>query len=158
LVMSMIELNDWLEQIGLGKYAEVFSKQEIDTGVLRALTDGDLEKLGLPLGARKRLLAATARLGPDLSSDPCLVAAMGKPDRKASVEAEPVTDRRQLTVLFCDLVGSTELAAKLDPEDLREVIRSYHHCVADVLARFEGYAAQFLGGWSTGIFRLPQRP
>src|SRR4051794_16985246 len=117
----MTEIERWLVGLGLGKYAALFAGAEIDADVLPDLTEADLEKLGVPLGPRKKLLRA--------------IAALGKRDADARTMAPQATsqseaERRQLTVLFCDLVGSTELSQRLDPEDLREVMRAYQDTCA----------------------------
>ena len=110
---------DWLKQLGLGQYTQRFAENEIDVTVLRHLTDQDLREIGVPLGHRRKMLAAIRE---DVGS-------------AAPVCPEPVTDleptrpdsaeRRQITVMFSDLVGSTALSARMDPEDLREVISAY---------------------------------
>ncbi len=109
----MSALRTWLDQHGIGKHAELFAKNDIGLDVLPDLTDVDLEKLGVSLGDRRRVMKAAASLEVAArSSEP---AATPRADTR---EAE----RRQLTVMFCDLVGSTELSTKLDPEDFREVV------------------------------------
>jgi class 3 adenylate cyclase len=141
----MGEVDEWLERLGLGQYAAAFAEHDIDREILPDLTDQDLEKLGLSLGHRKKLLRAIAELG--------------RQDRGAQREAAAsprAAERRQLTVLFCDLVGSTELAARLDPEDLREVMRGYQAACADVIGRFEGHVAKFLGDGVLAYFGWPK--
>ena len=117
-------------------YEATFRESEIDTDIL-PVTDQDLEKLGVPLGHRKRLLKAIGTLG---STDhaPGAVPASARP----SIDT---AERRQVTVMFSDLVGSTALSARMDPEDLREVISAYQKCVADTVARFGGYVAKYMG-------------
>src|ERR1700692_4796883 len=108
---------DGLRSLGLSQHEALFRENEIDAEVLPELTDGDLEKIGVPLGHRKRLLKAVATLS--------AAEAVAKPT--SSVPTQPFTDaaeRRQLTVMFCDLVGSTALSATLDPEDLRGVVNA----------------------------------
>ncbi|HEX6113452.1 MAG TPA: AAA family ATPase, partial [Geminicoccaceae bacterium] len=140
----------WLGGLGLERYVQTFRDHEIDTEVLSDLTDGDLEKLGIPLGHRKKLLRAIAGL------------TAAEPDRRAApgaISSAPrasEAERRQLTVLFCDLVGSTELAARLDPEDLREVMRAYQAACVDVVGRFEGHVARFLGDGVLAYFGWPR--
>jgi hypothetical protein len=102
----------WLNAIDLGQYEAVFRDHEIDAGVLRDLVEGDLEKIGIPLGHRKRLLKAIAALG--------TAEAPAKPSSPSPVPSPAgVAERRPITVMFCDLVGSTSMAAKLDAEDWR---------------------------------------
>src|SRR5208282_1720284 len=121
---ASMDVGDWLRSLGLSQYEVAFRENGIDGDVLVDLSDADLEKLGvLPLGHRKRLLRAIAGLrAPDAGSSP-----------SSAVNSRPAADaaeRRQLTVMFCDLVGSTGLAARLDPEDMRSVIAAYHQCCA----------------------------
>ena len=108
----------WLEDLGLGQYAEAFEAAQVELGDLADLTEDDLKDLGLPLGPRKRLLKSAAEFDPD-----------------AEPAATPEAERRQLTVMFCDLVGSTALSEKLDPEDLRGVMDAYRKAAGDVLGR-----------------------
>src|SRR5262245_42337393 len=118
----------WLRTLGLEQYEQVFRDNAIDAEVLPELTDADLEKLGMLLGHRKRLLKAIVEIGPSTNRP--------NPSAKITVQpgaAEPIAERRQLTVMFVDLVGSTALASRLDPEDLREIIGAYHRCVADTV-------------------------
>jgi class 3 adenylate cyclase len=144
-----VDITAWLQDLGLERYAQTFRDNEIDADVLGDLTDGDFEKLGIPLGHRKKLLRAIARL------------TFAEPQPAASSPSFPTprapeAERRQLTVLFCDLVGSTELAARLDPEDLREVMGAYHRCTAVVIERFEGYVAKYLGDGVLAYFGWPR--
>ena len=142
-------IDNWLVGLGLGKYVTVFAENDIDFRALRHLTDEDLKSLGLSLGHRRILLAAAA----DLPSGDVEETA-GKPTEPSTPPAQ-IAERRQLTVLFSDLVGSTELAQGLDPEDLRELIRLYQDAVAGVVARYGGYVANFVGdaSWPTSAGR-----
>jgi class 3 adenylate cyclase len=121
----MSTLEAWLETQGLGKYTAIFVEQEIDLEALRLLSDLDLQELGLPLGPRRKLREAIAQM--DGRRWPASQAAPPQP----SVSAE----RRQLTVMFCDLVGSTALTQELDPEKLRELMRAYQQTCAAVIER-----------------------
>ena len=112
----MDELECWLSPLGLAQLAPVLRANDVDLEILPELSEADLEKLGISLGQRKKLLKAAASLPQSSSSAAPQMAA--RPDLSAVSSAE----RRQLTVMFCDLVGSTALAARLDPEDMREVI------------------------------------
>ena len=149
----MRDLDRWLEGLGLGRYAEVFAESAIDFDILPELTESDLEKLAIPLGDRKRLLRAIAALAAPPSEPP--VAAAPSP-ASAMPTARPKAERRQLTVLFCDLVGSTELSARLDPEDLGQVIGAYQDCCNEVIGRWDGHVAQVLGRRGARVFRLPE--
>ena len=143
-----MDVGDWLRSLGLGQYEAAFRENEIDAEILPELTDADLEKLGAPLGHRKRLLKAIAGL-----SIPA-----GEPSASAAPASGPKADaaeRRQLTVMFCDLVGSTALAARLDPEDMREIIGAYHKCCASLMERNGGFVAKYMGDGVLAYFGYP---
>ncbi len=139
----------WLEDLDLVKYADAFIENEIELRDLSHITDDDLRELGLPLGPRKRIMGSIRALieAETPASDEAVTAG-----RMQSSEAE----RRQLTVMFCDLVGSTALSHRLDPEDLRDVMRRYQDAVAGVVARYEGHVAKFLGDGVLAYFGWPQ--
>jgi class 3 adenylate cyclase/tetratricopeptide (TPR) repeat protein len=150
----MQTVRQWLEQLGLSQYAEVFAENDVDLEALRLLGESDLEKLGVSLGNRKKLLKAIAELNDIGPSKEAAFEVQGSPlhKRRSNIAAE----RRQLTVIFCDLVGSTELATKLDPEQLRDLMHAYQRACGDIIARYEGHVAQYLGdglmvyfGWPT---------
>src|SRR6516162_5546510 len=128
-----MDVASWLRTLGLEQYEPVFRQNEIDHDVLPELTDADLEKLGVPMGHRKRLVRAIARLS------------AAEPTAAPISAAASTAERRQLTVMFCDLVGSTALSARLDPEDLRAVIGAYHAAIAEVIGRFDGFVAKYMG-------------
>ena len=144
----MQQIADWLEKLGMSEYAERFTESDIDTSVLRDLTDQDLKELGVSLGHRRKMLRAIAELaGASLTSpQPTLT------ERKPQDTAE----RRQVTVMFSDLVGSTALSARMDPEDLREVISAYQKCVAETVQRFGGFVAKYMGDGVLVYFGYPQ--
>src|ERR1700730_947444 len=122
-----MDIEAWLRGLGLERYAPAFRDNEIDWEVLPKLTAEDLREIGVAaIGHRRKLLDAIAALGVSIRT---AAVTEGVSDSTASAEAE----RRQLTVMFCDLVDSTALAARLDPEDLREVIAAYHRAVADIV-------------------------
>jgi class 3 adenylate cyclase/predicted ATPase len=151
-----VDIAAWLRDLGLARYEEAFRDSDIDADVLPDLTEADLETLGVSLGHRKKLLKAIAELrapasGSAASALPVLgIDAAAKKGRTAEAE------RRQLTVLFCDLVGSTALAARLDPEDLSAVIRAYQNTVTREIARFEGHIAKYMGDGVLAYFGWPQ--
>ena len=147
----MLDVARWLAQHGLGHHAEAFAENGIDGDVLLDLTDADLKELGLHLGDRKRLLKAIAALDDELAQGGNRPAAAQR-IRVESREAE----RRQLTVMFIDLVGSTELSTALDPEDERELIREYQRTVASEVTRFEGHIAKFMGDGVVAYFGYPR--
>ena len=123
---------DWLRSLGLEQYEAAFLDNAIDETILPDLTEDHLREIGIPLGARIKLLKAIAAL-----TEPTTTIAKTSTGRaERSVEG---AERRQLTVMFCDLVGSTALAASVDPEDLREVISAYQKCAAETVRRFDGF-------------------
>src|SRR5208282_5038485 len=144
----------WLRSLGLEQYEALFRENDIDAEVLGDLTDADLEKLGMTLGHRKRLIRAIAGLASNLAPSPPAAA----PARSSPPQPTPGADaeRRQLTVMFCDLVGSTALAARLDPEDMREIVGAYHHCCADLITKAGGFVAKYMGDGVLVYFGYPQ--
>src|SRR5215469_18168850 len=147
--VQVMDVTAWLRDLGLERYASLFRDHKIDWDVLPKLTSEDLKEIGvLPIGHRRRLLHAIATFGSNLPPSAAPAAAPG--------ESAQVGERRQLTVMFCDLVGSTALASRLDPEDLREVIGAYQKCVADVIDRFDGFVAKYLGDGVLAYFGYPQ--
>jgi len=145
---ASVDIAAWLRGLGLEQYEPAFRANEIDEGVLPSLTSVDLREMGVvPIGHRRRLLDAIAALG---TQAPVIAETTVSREPPAPANAE----RRQLTVMFCDLVGSTSLSARFDPEDLREIIGAYHRCVADTVARFAGFVRQIYGRRGAGLFRL----
>ena len=144
----MQQIADWLEKLGMSEYADRFAKNDVDTSVLRHLTDQDLRELGVSLGHRRRMLAAIAEFAGSEQASP----------QPASTEpkAQETAERRQVTVMFSDLVGSTALSARMDPEDLREVISVYQKCVAKTVGRFSGFVAKYMGDGVLIYFGYPQ--
>src|SRR5271167_4166690 len=144
-----MDVGDWLRSLGLGEYEAVFLENKIDAEVLSDLTDGELSQLGVPLGHRKRLLKAIASLA--------ATEALAKPTIPTSAPWSPeAAERRQLTVMFCDLVGSTAISARLDPEDLRGIIGAYHRCCANCVEREGGFVAKYMGDGVLAYFGYPQ--
>ena len=140
-----------LRGLGLERYEQAFRENEIDEEVLPGLTADDLKDLGVALvGHRRRLLDAIAALG---TAPPAAVAS-AREERSAAVSAE--AERRQVTVMFCDLVGSTPLSTRFDPEDLREIVGAYHRCVADTVGRFGGFVAKYMGDGVLIYFGYPE--
>jgi class 3 adenylate cyclase/tetratricopeptide (TPR) repeat protein len=145
----MQQIADWLNTLGLGQYAQRFAENYIDASVVRDLTDQDLEKIGIPLGHRKKLLRAIRELADTSPAAP--------PTATASKSApHDSAERRQLTVMFTDLVGSTALSTRLDPEDLQEIIGAYHRCCAKVITQSGGFVAKYLGDGVLAYFGYPQ--
>ncbi|SUS05938.1 SAM domain (Sterile alpha motif) [uncultured Defluviicoccus sp.] len=148
-----MDIAAWLQRLGLEQYEQTFRDNAIDAEVLPELTDADLQQLGVLLGHRKRLFKAIVELGPSSTSQPD--ASTDEIAAKNRV-AEGVAERRQLTVMFIDLVGSTALASRLDPEDMREIVRAYQRCVADSVARYVGFVAQYMGDGVLVYFGYPK--
>jgi class 3 adenylate cyclase/predicted ATPase len=148
----MKQIADWLEQLGLGQYAERFAENDITVAILPDLTDQDLKELGVAsLGHRRQLLRAIGERNRLEQGAP----------RPAISRASPVAsydtaERRQVTVMFSDLVGSTALSTRMDPEDLREVISGYQKCVAETVGRFGGFVAKYMGDGVLVYFGYPQ--
>jgi class 3 adenylate cyclase/predicted ATPase len=140
----------WLHSLGLERYASAFRDNDVDAEVLPELTADDLIGLGVTsIGHRRKLLAAIAALGAEVATAAVTVASF---DPFVQADAE----RRQLTVMFCDLVGSTALSARLDPEDLRAVIGAYHRAVAEVVRSFDGFVAKYMGDGVLVYFGYPR--
>jgi class 3 adenylate cyclase len=145
---AMQDLAHWLEELGMSEYAERFAENKIDVSVLRHLTDQDLKDIGVPLGHRRKMLAAIAELVGAVQASPKRTATEPKPQDTA--------ERRQVTVMFSDLVGSTALSARMDPEDLREIISAYQKCVAETVQRSGGFVAKYMGDGVLVYFGYPQ--
>jgi class 3 adenylate cyclase len=135
-----MNVDAWLQGLGLGQYSPLFRDHAIDSDILPDLTDGDLEKISIPLGHRKRILKAVLRLQQGTGSG-------ALPD---------LAEWRQLTVLFCDLVGSTALSTRLDPEDLSNLIRTYQNAVFAAVAPYDGHVTRFMGDGALVLFGYPR--
>ena len=146
----MIDLEQWLRRIGCGGYIKAFRENDVTADLLGELSGDDLKELGLNLGDRKRFLRAAAELID--ASDQDKTAPDQSPERDHHAHAE----RRRLTVMFVDLIGSTALSSRLDPEEWSEVIREYQDAVAGVATRFEGHIAQYLGDGVLCYFGWPR--
>ena len=140
----MATIAEWLASLGMSEYAQRFTENDIDTSVLRHLTDQDLKELGISVGHRRKMLAAIV----ELAATPSATAF--QPERRDDVE------RRQITIMFCDLVGSTALSTRLDPEDLQAIIGTYHRCCAKVITQSDGFVARYLGDGVLAYFGYPQ--
>ncbi len=149
-------ITHWLDNLGLSQYASVFTENAIDLEVMPELTEADLESLGVLLGHRKKILKAMADL-PTGSGE--AAAPLQKTQTPGALEPSPTVseaERRQLTVMFCDLVGSTSLSERLDPEDLRDVLRAYQAACAEVIDRYDGHIAKYIGDGLLVYFGYPQ--
>ncbi len=141
---SSSDIHSWLASLGLEQYAAAFTAQSVDFDVLTELSDSDLAQLGIPLGHRRKLLRAIASIrtaGEDAAIDPATAS---------------VPERRYITVMFCDLVGSTALSRQLDPEDLRPIIRAYQDCCAGIVARLDGFICRYIGDGILIYFGYPR--
>ena len=148
----MQPIADWLEKLGMSEYAECFAESDIEIDVLSELTDQDLEKLGISLGRRRRMLRAIRELSSPVASAPA--SAPGPSETKPA--ARDAAERRQLTVMFCDLVGSTGLSSRMDPEDLREVISVYQVACVKAIQSFDGLVAKFMGDGILAYYGYPR--
>ena len=150
----MQQIADWLNKLGMSEYAQRFAENDIDFTILGDLTDQDLEKIGVgSLGHRRKLLRAIADLKDVEKSSPVAAVAAAP---AATPRSADTAERRQVTVMFSDLVGSTALSARMDPEDLREVISAYQKCVAETVQRFGGFVAKYMGDGVLVYFGYPQ--
>jgi len=145
----MQRISDWLNQLGMSEYAQRFAENRIDFSVLGDLTDQDLKDLGVILGDRRKTLRAIAELGR-------MAPTGAEPAARRGTKPHDNAERRQVTVMFSDLVGSTALTARMDPEDLREVISAYQKCVAEAVGRFGGFVAKYMGDGVLVYFGYPQ--
>ena len=145
-----MDIASWLRELGLERYERAFQQSEIEPEILAELTDADLKELGIPLGPRRKLAKAIAALSVE-------TAPSGHPTPAvAPATPAPQAERRQLTVLFVDLVGSTALAARLDPEDMGAVMRAYHGACAETVERWGGHVAKYMGDGVLAYFGWPQ--
>jgi uncharacterized protein YjiS (DUF1127 family) len=154
----MQQVADWLEKLGLGQYAKRFAENDISVSVLADLTDQDLKDIGVSLGHRRELLREIAKLDRTAAAPPSAPPVAALPIAASAVAPQPEAtgERRHVTVMFCDLVGSTALSARMDPEDLREVISAYQKCVAETVQRFSGFVAKYMGDGVLVYFGYPQ--
>jgi class 3 adenylate cyclase len=144
----MQQIADWLEKLGMSEYAERFAENRIDLSVLPDLTDQHLKDLGIALGDRLKMLRAIRELSGAVLASP--QPAFTEP------KTQDTAERRQVTVMFSDLVGSTSLSTKLDPEDLRTVIAAYHRCATEVVERNGGFVAKYMGDGMLAYFGYPR--
>src|SRR5271156_53929 len=154
-----MDVTAWLQHLGLERYVPAFLDNEIDWEVLPKLTSEDLREIGVAaIGHRRKLLDAIAALGtevPTTAMTPAFALA-ATPAPSASPARPADAERRQQTVMFCDLVGSTALSTRHDPEDLRELIGDYHGAVAVTVGRFDGFIAKYMGDGVLIYFGYPQ--
>ena len=149
-----MDVGGWLRNLGLGQYEPAFIENAIDTDVLPELTEGDLEKLGMPLGDRKRFIKAIKAMAGGSPVHP----SRAKSGENAPSDYSPIAaaERRHLTVMICDLVGSTALSARLDPEDMGAVIDAFQAACARITLAFDGFLADFRGDGILAYFGYPR--
>src|SRR5271155_5163749 len=148
-----MDVGGWLRRLGLEQYEASFRENEIDDAVLPSLTAEDVKDLGVGvIGHRRKLLDAIVALRTETSAPTPLSDASPATDKATKDTAE----RRQLTIMFCDLVGSTALSTRLDPEDMREIVGAYHRCCADLITRAGGFVARYMGDGVLAYFGYPQ--
>ena len=145
----MQQIADWLKKLGMAEYAQRFAEDDIDLDVLPELTEQDFDRLGVSVGHRRKMLRAIRALADTAPAAP-------QPPAAAAPVPQDRTERRQLTVMFCDLVGSTALSSRLDPEELREIIGAYHRCCAEEITKSGGFVAKFMGDAVLAYFGYPQ--
>ena len=145
----MQQIAHWLEELGMSEYAQRFAENGISVAALPHLTDHDLKDIGVLLGHRRVMLAAIGKLAGAAPATP-------EPTARAEPKPQDTAERRHVTVMFSDLVGSTALSVRMDPEDLREVISAYQKCVAKTVDRFGGFVAKYMGDGVLVYFGYPQ--
>ena len=143
----MQPIADWLKKLGMSEYAQRFAENGIDLAALPYLTDQDLKDIGVLLGHRRVMLAAISKLAD--------AAPAALDTKRAEPTPQDTAERRQVTVMFSDLVGSTALSTRMDPEDLREVITAYQKRVAENVQRFGGFVAKYMGDGVLIYFGYP---
>ena len=149
-----MDVSSWLRDLGLGRYEPTFIENAIDSDVLPELTEGDLEKLGIPLGDRKRLIKAIRTMLAD-SSSASITSGAGE-DVQSGQPGVGAAERRHLTVMICDLVGSTALSTRLDPEDMGAVMDAYHAACARIVQGYDGFVGDFRGDGILAYFGYPR--
>jgi class 3 adenylate cyclase len=150
----MQQIAEWLKRLGLERYAPCFAENDVDFSILRDLTDQDLKDLGVSsLGHRRKLLRAIADVKNVEKGTPAVAIAAAAPVASPPLDS---AERRHVTVMFSDLVGSTALSARMDPEDLREVISVYQKCVTETVQRYGGFVAKYMGDGVLVYFGYPQ--
>ena len=151
-----MDVADWLRVLGLEQYEAAFRENAVDADLLPNLTADDLKDLGVTLvGHRRRLLEAIAALRPEVGRRPLTRWVINHPSQETSARKNQ-GERRPCSVMFCDLIGSTALSSRLDPEDLREVIRTYQASVATMIKQFDGFIARYVGDGVPIYFGWPE--
>jgi class 3 adenylate cyclase len=152
-----MDVGIWLRGLGLGQYKAAFRDNEIDGAVLPKLTVDDLKDLGVAVvGHRRKIMSAIGALNAESAARPKALKASSAQTSAPARTPPDAAERRQLTVMFCDLVGSTALSARLDPEDMREVVRAYQNACSGAIARYDGFVAKFMGDGVLAYFGFPR--
>src|ERR1700730_11340952 len=149
-----MDVGGWLRNLGFGRYEPAFIENAIDGDVLSELTEGDLEKLGIPLGDRKRLLKAIRAMLADSPS--AFITSEGEEEAQSRQPRAATAERRHLTVMICDLVGSTALSARLDPEEMGAVMDAYHVACDRIVQAYDGFLGDFRGDGILAYFGYPR--
>ena len=149
-----MSIGTWLQKHGLGQYESLFVENAIDTDVLPEITEDDLAKLGIPIGDRKRLINSAKLRADDGTAAP---GGNGAAEASTAPWTRATAERRHLTVMLCDLVGSTALSARLDPEDMRAVIDAYHAACARITRTYDGFLARVPRRRDIGVLWLSPR-
>jgi class 3 adenylate cyclase/predicted ATPase len=147
----MQQIAELLEKLGMSEYVQRFAENDVDVEVLTELTDADFDRLGVSIGHRRKIIRASRELAASPDSG-----ARERPPPAATAAEGTSAERRQVTVMFSDLVGSTALSAQMDPEDLREVISAYQECAAETVRRFGGFVARYMGDGVLAYFGYPE--
>ena len=151
LKARMTDVCQWLKSVGLGRFADLFATNDIDCETLLLLRDDDFDKLGISLGYRKKLVKAAAEFRYSKATASDALNRISRLARSAGIQAE----RRHLTVLICDIIGSTRLSTRLDPEDLAEVLREFQNTCGNVIRYYDGHIARFMGDAILACFGFP---
>src|SRR5499427_3084884 len=149
-----MDVGGWLRNLGFGRYEPAFIENSIDSDVLSELTEGDLEKLGIPLGDRKRLIKAIRAMLADSPS--AFITSEVEREAQSGQPRVATAERRHLTVMICDLVGSTALSARLDPEDMGAMMDAYHAASARIVQSYDGFLGDFRGDGILTYFGYPR--
>ena len=155
----MKSFESWLIENGLESYTALFLRNKVCFDVVRSLSEADLRELGIALGDRKRILQAISKLEGESTTAVSAVPVGSLPIVPSTLFPASETaagERRQLTVMFCDLVGSTALSEKLDPEELRSLLHNYRTVCGEVIARYEGHVARYVGDGILTYFGWPK--
>ncbi len=146
----MSDIRSWLAARGFERFADVFEENEVDLEALGELTDDDLKEMGLPLGPRVKLRKAIQGLAAPTQEEPTL------PSASTETGAHGEAERRQLTVMFVDTVGSTRLSGELDPEDMRQLVLDYQSAVGEAVSKYDGHIARYFGDGVLCYFGWPR--